>query len=771
MAFSIPELEYGTELAAALNRLYDTESFGTEHKEKGISVDNKRAMEILDRDTVKLDVGYRAPIIWKEGEPHFQHNRPMVEGRNRSLLNRFRQNPEYEVEYRQAMEKNFSEGYAVRLSPADVAAEKPNFYLPHFGVRKRPNAKLRIVFDAAAKSHGRCLNDAICAGPALQNPLPSVIIKFREGGVAWASDIQAMYSRIRLTEEDMAYHYFLWTEVDGSETVCKMTRLSFGVNCSPFVAIRTTWRAVEDGGEQMQDALAAIKSNLYIDDYLGSSSKVDEAIRIASLVRKALATGDFLLQTFTSNSSDFSAALNSTPSAADPSIVHSIGADSSEAVLGLSWHPFQDTLGFRVDRLENVVYTRIGLLSKVASLFDPQGTAAPMVIKGRIGLRRLHERGVNWNDPLTGPVLEWWKQWFSTLDQLKHLEFPRCLFPDEDQIDRAELHTFCDASEEGFAAVTFVRVVYKNGNVIINHVKGAIKLSPTKTLSIPKLELDAALLGARQSRFVEEALTHRIDAKFFWTDSSVVRNWIRSPSADYQVFVSHRIGEIQTLTDPKDWRFVPGKQNPADAATRSSIEAEAIPQSWLFGPSFLYEDMSKWPVDLPWMAITEELRSVKVHQIVAEPPFDWESIQILPDNILALFKFEGDYKDLLLRCQSESFETDIRRLKKNKPLKPDSTLLSLTPTLGEDGLLRLGGRIGRANLPYDNLHPPLISGRHPFAVKIIQVDCWWPRSSQENQEDMSVLYPPARPTGCTADGRSSQLPTCCWSSPIQSHGV
>lgn len=77
-----------------------------------------------------------------------------------------------------------------------------------------------------------------------------------------------------------------------------------------------------------------------------------------------------------------------------------------------------------------------------------------MVIKGRIGLRRLHERGVNWNDPLTGPVLEWWKQWFSTLDQLKHLEFPRCLFPDEDQIDRAEIHTFCDASKEGFAAVT-----------------------------------------------------------------------------------------------------------------------------------------------------------------------------------------------------------------------------------------------------------------------------------------------------------------------------
>jgi len=99
---------------------------------------------------------------------------------------------------------------------------------------------------------------------------------------------------------------------------------------------------------------------------------------------------------------------------------------------------------------------------------------------------------------------------------------------------------------------------------------------------------------------------------------------------------------------------------------------------------------------VPWMIIIEELRSVKVHQDVNQPPFDWNGIKILPDEIPPLLKFEGDYKDLLLRCQSESFETDIRRLKKNKPLKSDSTVLSLTPTMGEDGLHRLGGRNCRA---------------------------------------------------------------------------
>jgi len=121
------------------------------------------------------------------------------------------------------------------------------------------------------------------------------------------------------------------------------------------------------------------------------------------------------------------------------------------------------------------------------------------------------------------------------------------------------------------------------------------------------------------------------------------------------------------------------------------------------------------------MIITKELRSVKVRKVVVKPPFDWNSIQILPDDIPALVKFEGDYNDILVRCQSKSFETDIRRLKKNKPLKLESTPPSLTPTIGENGLLRLGGCIARADFPYDNLHPPLISGRHPLAVKIIQV--------------------------------------------------
>lgn len=126
-------------------------------------------------------------------------------------------------------------------------------------------------------------------------------------------------------------------------------------------------------------------------------------------------------------------------------------------------------------------------------------------------------------------------------------------------------------SKKAYAAVSYVRVLLASSAVLVRQVKAATKLSPKKTLSIAKLELNAALLGARQGDFVQKAVKRKMNQRFYWTDSSMVRNWIRATAAFYNVFVSHRIGEIQTLTDSTEWRFVPGKQNPADGATRSEI--------------------------------------------------------------------------------------------------------------------------------------------------------------------------------------------------------
>lgn len=93
-------------------------------------------------------------------------------------------------------------------------------------------------------------------------------------------------------------------------------------------------------------------------------------------------------------------------------------------MLGVYWCPKTDTLGFKVTDRE-AVFTHAGLLSQVASLFDPLGAAAPLSVKAKIRLRLLGLKGLGWNDPIDAEDRRWWELWFETLKQLNNISFPR----------------------------------------------------------------------------------------------------------------------------------------------------------------------------------------------------------------------------------------------------------------------------------------------------------------------------------------------------------
>ena len=102
-----------------------------------------------------------------------------------------------------------------------------------------------MVFDSTTSFYGKCLNDALLTGPVLQTQLPKILIKFREGQVAFTADIEAMFSWIRLTPEDARFHRFLWKEPGSDEIqVLQMDRLAFGDKCSPYIAISVVQRVV-----------------------------------------------------------------------------------------------------------------------------------------------------------------------------------------------------------------------------------------------------------------------------------------------------------------------------------------------------------------------------------------------------------------------------------------------------------------------------------------------------------------------------------------------
>jgi hypothetical protein len=91
------------------------------------------------------------------------------------------------------------------------------------------------------------------------------------------------------------------------------------------------------------------------------------------------------------------------------------------------------------------------------------------------------------------------------------------------------------------AVSCYTRIVYSDVQILIRHVKSATRLAPLKTVSFCKLELNAALMGSRLANFVQTALRRRCDARYFWTDSSKVQNWVRAVSVRYKKYVNHRI--------------------------------------------------------------------------------------------------------------------------------------------------------------------------------------------------------------------------------------
>lgn len=120
-------------------------------------------------------------------------------------------------------------------------------------------------------------------------------------------------------------------------------------------------------------------------------------------------------------------------------------------------------------------------------------------------------------------------------------------------------------------------------------ITSKVRVAPLKRVTLPRLELLAALLGARLLKFVMLALELPENTSYScWTDSKIVEGWIKGESSRWKQFVRNRVIEIQSLTDPACWKHVSGKENPADLLTRG-VHAGLLTQSslWLHGPPWL----------------------------------------------------------------------------------------------------------------------------------------------------------------------------------------
>ena len=174
----------------------------------------------------------------------------------------------------------------------------------------------------------------------------------------------------------------------------------------------------------------------------------------------------------------------------------------------MQWGVERDALLFNV-REPHQPPTKRGILSAVSSLYDPMEFVCPVVLEAKKILQRLWKLNLGWDDRIPEDLQSLWNEWKCKLAVLSQVQVPRCHLIDNTVVD-ISLHFFSDASEDGYSMCSYLRFVYAYGTVRCSFLVGRSRSSPVRSISIPRLELQAATLSVKMYIMLADDLTCKI---------------------------------------------------------------------------------------------------------------------------------------------------------------------------------------------------------------------------------------------------------------------
>ena len=236
------------------------------------------------------------------------------------------------------------------------------------------------------------------------------------------------------------------------------------------------------------------------------------------------------------------------------------------------------------------------------------------------------KNAVSWDDEVPEYVKPKWIKWRDELHKLDQLKIPRCYkLENFGDVERVELHHFSDACQEGYGQCSYVRLFSKTGQIHCTLVMAKSRVTPLKTMTIPRLELTAAVVSVRIHELLKEELEYKIVQETFWTDSKVVLGYIANESKRFHVYVANRVQTIRDHTSPDQWKFVETQNNPADHASRGMTADELCNSKiWWNGPEFLWQQ-SQVDYSPQHNVIDEndpEVKKVVCHAVDTQQPID-----------------------------------------------------------------------------------------------------------------------------------------------------
>ncbi|XP_055604258.1 uncharacterized protein LOC129752511 [Uranotaenia lowii] len=756
------------------------------------SHEDMRARKILESTTVRIGDRYETGLIWKTDDPHFPDSYWMALKRFKQLEKRFSSNPELHSKVCKQIVDYLQKGYAHVASADEISSTEPHkvWYLPLNAITSKSKpGKIRLVWDAAAQVNGTSLNSQLLKGPDMLVSLPAVINRFRERRVAFGADIMEMYHQLRIRNEDKQFQRFLFRK-NPSEPVqiYVMDVATFGATCSPCSAQYVKNRNAEEYAPNYPEASAAIIDNHYVDDYYDSVDSSEEAIERIAQVRLIHSKAGFYIRNWVSNCKKVLESIDEVK--VDQQIHFNKDKQTeNERVLGIIWNPQDDAFSFSTAHRQDVLKylngesrpTKRIVMSCIMGFFDPLGLLTPFTVHGKILIQELWRAGCEWDETINDESWEKWQRWISLLPLVEQIQIDRCYLGDlhSKDVESIEIHAFSDASEQAYGSAVYFRISSAVG-VKCSLIMSRTKVAPLKRISIPRLELMAALLSANLVKSVLQNHSLKVERCFFWTDSQTALSWIQSDPHKFQQFVSFRISEIQELTNISDWRWIASKQNIADVLTKWGVGPPLHSNSsWFKGPPFLYEPANQWLSENQSLTCTqEEMKSVFLnyhechsHKFVINVE-DFSSLNRLLRVLATVYRFICNLKrkkeqkpiwcvkaekglvklilanlstvicplqqEELLKAefvlwkntQLEAFPDETHILSKiesgsrnlGKPLiSKTSPLYQLTPIMDIEGVIRVGGRLAYAeHIPFDKKYPIILPKKHAATRLLIQ---------------------------------------------------
>ncbi|GFX34692.1 uncharacterized protein TNCV_2514081 [Trichonephila clavipes] len=453
-----------------------------------------------------------------------------------SLWNRLARDKNYLNLYREFLRDYERLGHMKEVT--NETKPEITYYATHHGIYRpeKSTTKLRVVFNCSSLTdNGISLNDIQYNGGVIQEDLYAQMLRFRTYTYAFTADIKMMYRTILINPKQRNLQRIVWCE---SEHESPKNLRTF--DCY-------LWHSA-----------SVLRNNLYMDDVLCGAATLEEAIVLRQKLKGILKSAGMEL--------------------------HKLCASHEK----LSPDPEQN-YNFATLTETKTSYTKRDVLSTIAKIFDPVGLMAPVISKAKIFLQRLWRSKLEWNDLLPSEEYREWQQFLVSLENINNIEIPRRILVAFPEV--IEIHGFADASERCYGAAVYCKYKNLKSETLVRLITSKSRVAPIKSLTIPRLELCAAVLLAKLVKRIVAALQLETAELYLWSDSMIVLAWLRKEPMDLKTFVQNRVAKIQELYPNQLWRHVPSDQNPADLVSRGVDPDKLLQQNlWFNGSTFLSGD-------------------------------------------------------------------------------------------------------------------------------------------------------------------------------------